>query len=45
MTARTLDPIHFGAAQRAGSGNLTFVTCDARLASIARSLGWTVAGV
>ena len=42
--ARTLDALHLGAAQRAGAPALRLVAFDVRLAQIARSLGWTVAG-
>ena len=42
---RTLDALHLAAAQRAGGGELTFVTFDERQAAAARSFGWTVAGV
>jgi predicted nucleic acid-binding protein len=42
---RTLDALHLGAAQAAGSGQLPFLTYDARQAQAARALGWTVLGV
>ena len=41
---RTLDALHLGAAQGAGSGQLPFLTYDARQARAARALGWTVLG-
>ncbi|HEX9416048.1 MAG TPA: type II toxin-antitoxin system VapC family toxin [Gaiellaceae bacterium] len=41
---RTLDALHFAAAQRAGAPRVTFVTFDLRQANAARSLGWTVLG-
>jgi hypothetical protein len=37
------DALHLGAAERAGTDDLTFVTFDRRQADAARSLGWTVA--
>jgi predicted nucleic acid-binding protein len=40
---RILDALHLGAAQRLGTA-MTFVTFDVRLATAARSLGFTVAG-
>lgn len=43
--ARSLDALHLGAASMAGADDgLPIVTFDRRLASAARSLGWTVLG-
>ncbi|CAN5747832.1 hypothetical protein BH18ACT13_BH18ACT13_06120 [soil metagenome] len=42
--ARALDALHLGAADVLGGGAFPFVTFDRRLASAARSLGWTVLG-
>ena len=42
--ARALDALHLGAADVMGGGEFPFVTFDRRLASAARSLGWTVLG-
>jgi len=41
---RTLDALHLGAAHRLGTA-LTFLTFDARQASAARALGFSVAGL
>lgn len=42
--ARTLDALHLAAASRAGAPVVRLVTLDARLAQVARSLGWSVVG-
>lgn len=42
---RTLDALHLAAAERAGGPELTLVTFDTRLADVARSMGFPVAGV
>ncbi|MGI8681225.1 MAG: type II toxin-antitoxin system VapC family toxin [Mycobacteriales bacterium] len=42
--ARTLDALHLAAASRAGAPVVRLVTFDARLAQVARSLGWSVVG-
>ena len=42
---QTLDALHLAAAERAGGPELTFVTFDARLAEVARAMGFPVAGV
>ena len=42
--ARTLDALHLGAARRVGTG-VTFVTFDLRQGILARTLGFSVAGV
>lgn len=42
--ARTLDALHLAAASRAGAPVVRLVIFDARLASAARSLGWSVVG-
>ena len=41
---KTLDALHLAAAHQVGPGELSFVTADAKLAKVARSLGWTVLG-
>ncbi|MDQ3380602.1 MAG: type II toxin-antitoxin system VapC family toxin [Actinomycetota bacterium] len=41
---RALDALHLGAADVLGGGEFPFVTFDRRLATAARSLGWTVLG-
>ena len=40
--ARSLDALHLGAAQVAGSGSLPLITFDLRQAQVARALGWVV---
>lgn len=42
--ARSLDALHLAAAQRAGGGEITFLTFDRRQAQVARNLGFSVAG-
>lgn len=42
--ARTLDALHLAAASRVGAPVVRLVTFDARLAQVARSLGWSVVG-
>jgi uncharacterized protein len=44
LVERTLDALHFAAAQRVGGTALPFVTYDVRQAQAARSLGFTVLG-
>ncbi len=41
---RTLDALHLAAAERAGGRSLPIVTFDIRLATAARTLGFTVLG-
>ncbi|MCC6848898.1 MAG: type II toxin-antitoxin system VapC family toxin [Deltaproteobacteria bacterium] len=44
LQVRTLDALHFAAAERAGAGGLPYLTYDIRQAQVARSLGWSVLG-